>query len=71
MKDLNQRLIEVETQLAHQQLICDQLNEVIVEQGKQIMRLERNLLRLENQVKDVQQLSREPRGDANEKPPHY
>ncbi len=68
---LEARVIQVETQLAHQQLLSDQLNEVLIEQGKQLMRMERIILRLENQLKELQHVSREPRGPADEKPPHY
>jgi SlyX protein len=70
-KNTEQRLINLETQLAHQQHICDQLNEVIIEQSKRMVRIERIILQLENHLGDLQRVTRESRDVLDEKPPHY
>jgi SlyX protein len=69
--DTEQRLINLETQLAHQQHICDQLNEVIIEQSKRMVRIERIILQLENHLGDLQCTTGESRDVVDEKPPHY
>lgn len=66
-----ERIVELETQLAHQQHLCDQLNQVLVDQSKRLMRLERVVVQLENQVKDLMPQQREIRDLLDEKPPHY
>jgi uncharacterized coiled-coil protein SlyX len=70
-RTIEKRLIQLETQLAHQQHVCDQLNEVIVDQAKRIMKLERTVVQLETQVRDSLATTREIRDLADEKPPHY
>ena len=68
---VEKRLIQLETQLAHQQHVCDQLNEVIVDQAKRIMKLERTVVQIETQLRDSLATTREIRDLADEKPPHY
>lgn len=65
------RITELEIQLAHQQRICEQLNEVVVEHTQQLMRYERVLIRLEDQIKLVRELRKEAFDPHQEKPPHY
>lgn len=69
--DLQDRVTELEIQLAHQQRLCEQLNEVVVEHTQQILRLERVVLRLEDQIKTVRELRKEAFDPGLEKPPHY
>ncbi len=45
--DLSNRVTELEIQLAHQQRLCEQLNEVVTDHTQQIIRLERIIVRLE------------------------
>lgn len=68
---LEDRLVELESQLAHQQRVCDQLNEVVVDHTKTIMELEYKLSRLEHQFKDLRGQTAELRDPVDEKPPHY
>lgn len=66
-----ERLIEIESALAHQQRLCEQLNEVVVDQTQRLLKLERLVVQLENQVRDVMRQTREQRDLLDEKPPHY
>lgn len=70
-RNVNARLTELEIQLAHQQRVCEQLNEVVVEHTQQMMRYERILLRLEEQLKLVREQRKEQFDPREEKPPHY
>ncbi len=60
-----ERLIELETRLMHQEKLLEQLNEAVTSQHRQIERLSRALARLEEDVLggNVE--------DVNEPPPHY
>jgi uncharacterized coiled-coil protein SlyX len=66
-----QRITELECQLAHQQRLCEQLNEVVIEHTQQLMRLERVILRLEEQLKTLREQRKEVFDPSLEKPPHY
>ena len=59
------RLIELEMRLMHQEKLLEQLNEVVTTQHRQIEGLSRALARLTEQV-----LGGTPE-DVNEPPPHY
>lgn len=68
------RLTELEFHLAHQQRMCEQLNEVATEQAQRLDRLERALLRMEKQLREVRDQPREspdPIDPLDERPPHY
>lgn len=60
----DERLIHIETKLAHQELLIDELNQVIYKQQETIDQLEKALKILIKQVRPAT-------GPANEKPPHY
>ena len=65
--NLEGRLVELESRSMHQERLIDELNGIVIEQRKQIDRLERKLARLTEQV-------RNPSGDDgqhDEAPPHY
>jgi SlyX protein len=64
---LEQRLLDMEVRLAHQDRILADLNDVIATQWKKIDGLERQLRQLdaELQALDVDT------GPAQQKPPHY
>ena len=65
------RLVELESQLAHHQRVCEQLNEVVVQHTRTIMELEYKLARLESQWKELRGQTAEVRDLLEEKPPHY
>jgi SlyX protein len=62
-----ERLIDIETALACQQKMTDELNEVVIRQGKEIDRLQKELSLLCDALKNdqVKPLSEET------PPPHY
>lgn len=68
---LHQRLIEVEMQLAHQQRLTEQLDEVIRQQDKRLHAIMQRLSKLSDQVLEIQEVPFEQRKPEEEKPPHY
>jgi len=67
------RIERLEFELAHQQRITEQLNEVVTEQNRQLFRIGRDLDQLKKQITDLKQ---RPTSDPaptleDEKPPHY
>ncbi len=71
LKQAEARITELEFQLAHQQKMVDELNGVLVGHTQQILRMERNILRLEEQIKIVREQRKEAFDPGLEKPPHY
>lgn len=67
--EIEQRLINLETKVAYQDKIIEDLNEVIYKQDKQLIALEKSLELLRTQVQSFQSGDNEIRG--HEKPPHY
>ena len=65
MSEHDERLIDLESRLMHQEKLYEQLNEVVTEQADMIARLQRELARLK------EQLLQGPTEDVNEPPPHY
>jgi len=65
-----QRFVDLETKLAHQEHLLLELNEVITKQQENIMRLEKLC---ESIVQRVRSLGEALPADTNadEKPPHY
>ena len=64
------RIIEIETKLAHQDQLLIELNEVVTDQQKQIMRLDELFTAM---VERVRSLGDNSPDDApqDERPPHY
>ncbi len=65
MSDMQERLIDLESRLMHQEKLYEQLNEVVTEQAALIERLQREINRLKEQILAG------PNEDVNEPPPHY
>ncbi|BBO36581.1 SlyX family protein [Lacipirellula parvula] len=65
-----QRLTGLEERLTYQQHLIDQLNEVVLSQGRQLERLSREVA---NYTTAVQRMAQNPPGEdlPHEKPPHY
>jgi len=64
------RFIDLETRLAHQDQLLSQLNDVVTEQQAKIMQLEELSKALIQRVRSVSEGMSE--GDpGNERPPHY
>ena len=70
-KDPEERLTELEIQIAHVQRTYDQLNEVVTEQTLEIDRLQRRLGRLADQLERMKAKPEMPPDPLDEKPPHY
>lgn len=64
-----QRLIDLETKIAHQEYLIEELNQTVYEQQKTIDRLEATLSTLVKRYQDILTGGDEIR--PNEKPPHY
>lgn len=70
--DPTARIVELETSLAFQQRLCEQLNQIVSEHSRQIMTLQRSVNELNGRLKEVQQQRKEaPIDPLEEKPPHY
>ena len=66
--DIQTRLEEVETTCAHQRRELDSLNETISEQWHKIDELSQALLRLHEQIKQLEATGTSP---TDPPPPHY
>ncbi|MCC9602484.1 SlyX family protein [Stieleria sp. JC731] len=71
MPNNNERLVEVETQLAHLQRQYDELNQVVVDQSRYIDRLTRQILKWEQELDRVKSAVDPQINMTDEKPPHY
>ena len=73
MKDkTEQRLMELEVTLSHQQRLIEQLNEVVTDQSQQLIGYKRIVQDLQEQLKELKAAMRDgPAADPNERPPHY
>lgn len=67
MESIDKRLEELEMRLAYQEKTISDLNDVITAQWKKIEALERQLLRLDEELRDIDSMEAPP----NQKPPHY
>ena len=65
-----ERLVDIELKLTHQEDTVDALNTIVYTQQKKIDELEKLLLALARQVKE-QANSLSEANSGNEKPPHY
>lgn len=65
-----ERLVEIETKLAHQEHLVEQLNDVVTTQQKIIMRLEERFASLAERLRSITDAL--PAGnEQDERPPHY
>ncbi|MBO0345843.1 SlyX family protein [Roseibium limicola] len=69
MSDHEERIEKLEIDLAHAVRIIDELNEVVAEQDKQILRLTRKMNLMTDQVEEL--IDGSMPGHQVEKPPHY
>ncbi len=68
-----ERIERLEMEVAHQQRTLDQLNEVVIEQSVDLLRLQRTLEQLAKQLEELTTppVGAEPLDLVEEKPPHY
>ena len=64
------RLIDIESKLAHQDQLLNELNEVLTEQQGRIMQLEQLSTSLVERVRAIGD-SAPSEGPVDERPPHY
>ena len=64
------RFIDLETKIAHQELLLEELSQVLYEQQKTIDKLEKSLTLLNKRMEESAAGGPEI-GPANQKPPHY
>jgi SlyX protein len=64
------RLVDIESKLAHQDQMLHELNEVVTAQQSTIMRLENLFRSLLDRVQSIAESAPEP-GSHDERPPHY
>lgn len=69
--DFDAQIKDLQFHVAHQQRLLEQLNDVVVQHTQQILRLERAMLRYEEQLKTLREQRKEPFDPNLEKPPHY
>ena len=70
-KPTDQRLTDVECILMHAQKTLSELNQVIIDQGRQIDQLRRELKQLASDFRQVQDSNRPTSSAQDEIPPHY
>lgn len=62
------RFVDIEIKVAHQEDLVESLNRLVYDQQKQIDRLEQRLAALAQYIRDNPQSGQ---GPLNERPPHY
>ena len=67
---MDERIIHLEKQLAHQEYTIQQLNDLMREQGDAIERLEKELHIIKAKIDDDDLIDPE-RTPADDRPPHY
>lgn len=70
-KSPDERLTDVECILMHAQKTISDLNQVIIDQGRQIDQLRRELKQLASDFRQVQDSNLPTRSARDEIPPHY
>lgn len=63
-----ERFVNIEIKVAHQEDLVDELNQRVYDQQKQIDKLEQRLAALAQHIRDNPQGGQ---GPVNERPPHY
>ena len=70
-RDLNERMTELEIQLVHVQRLYEQLNEVVTSQALEADRMQRRIVQLQTQIKELKDKPAAAVDPLDEKPPHY
>jgi SlyX protein len=65
------RFVDIEIKLAHQEDLVESLNQTVYQQGRHIDKLEAMLAKLAEHLRNLQQSSGPGQGALNERPPHY
>lgn len=67
---MNNDIIDLQTRLAFQDGLLEELNQVVIDQQKQIDRLEQRMVAFKAQIESMQQMQLMRPGDEPP-PPHY
>ncbi|MBA5779020.1 SlyX family protein [Stappia sp. F7233] len=67
--EIESRITDLETQIAHQSRTVEELNEVVIAQAELIDRMQRRLDALEEEFQDLADLANP--GHPVTRPPHY
>ncbi len=70
-RELESRLIELESQVAHLARLHEQLNEIVTEQALAADRQRRTIQRLIEQIEELKIKPQQGVDPLDEKPPHY
>lgn len=62
------RFVDIEIKLAHQEDLVETLNQTVYQQGRRIDQLEAMVAKLADHVRNLQEAGQQP---LNERPPHY
>ena len=62
------RFVDIEIKLAHQEDLVESLNDVVYQQSKRIDHLEALVNKMAEHIRNSQQSGQNP---ANDRPPHY
>jgi SlyX protein len=65
------RIIELEIKQAYQEDLIQALNQVVIDQQKQLGKLEETCKLLHDKIKSLNQGGHEPGQPVDERPPHY
>ena len=67
-EEVNERLTRLESTVAHLEHLTERLNEVVIEQGRELKELRR---KLESQAQSLETIELDRIRSMNAKPPHY
>lgn len=71
MAALNDEIIDLQMKMSFQDSLLEELNQVIIDQQKQISRIELTLETMKVQMNSMQTGSQQESGPQYELPPHY
>jgi len=71
MTTVNDEIVELQMKVSFQDSLLEELNQVIIDQQKQISRIELMLETMKVQMNTMQTGSQQESGSQHELPPHY
>tara|TARA_R110000772_G_scaffold120814_2_gene227090 strand:- start:10 stop:225 length:216 start_codon:yes stop_codon:yes gene_type:complete len=71
MTTVNDEIVELQMKVSFQDSLLEELNQVIIDQQKQISRIELMLDTMKVQMNTMQTGSQQESGSQHELPPHY
>ena len=71
MSDIENRIMELEIQNAHQEDTIERLNQIVIQQQKDVDELVQHMQRLKVQLNNIQDNSTKETPEPEPPPPHY